>query len=164
MFKTIRVFALIASVAAALALSACGGGGGGGGTGPSIISSAQAQSAAPVIGRLHFILRPDSTGRWYIQDDAGHRSEGVVLQVVQYPTHLRVNFVHSWRYAGTIQISSDDGFGRIITGHGNLGTTATEIAIQANGQVIDPATVWQYLPGGAASGNGNLWVNVTMVD
>lgn len=151
------------AISVALMVAGCGGGG------DSIIPAANAQtlppppatSSAPTVAHLHFILRPDKGGKWYIQKDGGHMPAGVVPEIVQTSTHLRVNFIHSWKYAGTIQITSDDDFGQVIAGHGNLGLTATEIKISANGTVIDPATVWNYLPG--ATG-GNLWVNVTMID
>jgi hypothetical protein len=138
----------------ALLVSACGGG-------ADIISPAGAQSEPdPKVLQMHFILRPDANGNWFIQNDDGHKPIGVVPQIVQTPTHLRVNFVHVYKYAGTVQVSTDDDFGQVVSAHANLGKSATEIRIKANGAVIDPASIWNY----ATGPNGNLWVNVTMVD
>jgi hypothetical protein len=151
-------FTSLLLAAAILALSACGGGGGGGGG--DIIPRAHAQtSTTPIVGNLHFILRPDANGNWVIQNDAGHKSIGV-YNVVQYPTHLRVNFTHTWKYAGTIQLTMDDDFNQKISAHANLGLTAAEIRIYANGVAIDPSAIWTYVNGP----NGNIWGNVTMVD
>lgn len=140
-------------------LSACGGGGSSFVPLPTV--QAQPAEAPPIIGNLHFILRPDENGKWHVQNDETHKSIGVVQEVVQTDTFIRVNFIHVWKYAGTVQVSSDDGFASKISGHANLGTTAMEISIHANGARINPAHVWHHAQD---PGNGNLWVNVSMVD
>ena len=62
---------------------------------------------------------------------------------------------------GTIQISSDDGFGGTIAGYANLGRNQADIIIKANGKLIDPKDVWKYAP---EPDNGNFWIDITMMD
>lgn len=108
--------------------------------------------------RLHFILRPDAAGRWNFQDDADHASLGV-RALVQAPDHLEVTFDRRYTYAGTVQVTSDDQFGQRCSGHPSLGIKGARITIWCNGQQIDPATIRSFIPR-----DGNLWVNVTMVN
>lgn len=152
----------------ALSLTACGGGG------DSPISAAQAQAIPPApveVARFDFVLRPDDSGHWFIQDDVDHAARGVLPQVMQCPgadgcqpgdAFVRVSFDRRYTHAGVVQITSDDDFGKHgIEGHGNLGVTSTTILITRAGVgQIDPASVYQYTPVGA----GNLWVSVTMVN
>jgi len=146
-----RILATVALASCAI-LSGCGGGG-------DIVSGANAASSSTQVDRLRFILRPDATGRWFIQNDQDHASEGVHLNVEQGGDYLRVYFTQPYRFAGVIQITSDDDFGSRITGHGNLGLSSTTIRVMANGVRIDPSRVWDHIP----VGGGNFWVSVEMV-
>lgn len=145
--------ALLLSAACAALLCACGGGGG------ELISSAQATTTAATVDRLRFILRPDPSGRWFIQHDVDHKSEGVNLQVEQGADYLRVFFAAGYTHAGVVHITSDDDFGSKVTGHGNLGLSSTTIRVEVNGQRIDPARIWDHIP----VGGGNFWVSAEMV-
>ena len=140
-------------------LTACGGGGIY--QAPNLIPRAQAQAVSVTeVAHLHAILRPDDAGRWYIQADTDHAPIGIVPHVEQGPDFVRVFFDRDYRFAGVIQVTSDDDFGGIISGHSNLGLNAATIRVHANGKMIDPATVRQYVP----AGGGNLWISVTMVN
>ena len=134
-------------------LVACGGGG--------PVSIAQAQLQAQVeLAHLHCILRPDASGHWYIQDNADHASYGFSPTVEQTDTYIRLFFTRNYRYAGTVQVTSDDDFRSKVQGFSNLGLGSITIKVEADGQLIDPADVLAYVP----FGGGNLWVNVTMVN
>lgn len=142
--------------AIALALSACGGG-----TDTIPLPAAHASAPPPVeVAHLHAILRPDSAGRWFIQNDVDHMPIGVLMQVEQTPEFVRIFFDRNYTHAGVIQITSDDDFRGTIAGHSNLGLNAATIRITANGRPIDPAAVYAFVPPGA----GNLWISVTMVN
>ena len=122
------------------------------------------QKDRQVVHQLHAILRPDATGRWYIQNDATHAPHGVSLRVAQDERSLRI-YMDMYDKAGTIQISSDDGFGGYIAGHANLGLNTAVIEVRAGGVLIDPADVWSYLPPDRVeNGNGNFWINIAMMD
>jgi len=108
--------------------------------------------------RMLFILRPNAAGQWYIQNDVDHKSFGVNPQIIQTPTYLEVVFDKPYSHAGVIQITSDDDFRNRISGHGNLGLNSTRIVVVANGEKINPADVYQYLP----VGGGNFWCSVEM--
>lgn len=115
--------------------------------------------------RLHAILRPDAAGKWYVQIDDTHVHQGIDGFVEQAEDHLRI-FTSGRVYsrAGTIQISSDDGFGGVITGHANLGLNTARIEVRAHGAKINPANVWTYLPTDRRELlNGNFWINITMI-
>lgn len=134
-------------------LSACGGD-------FNPIPAAQAQAPRVEVSQIHFILRPDSGGQWFIQDDVDHMPIGVVRQIEQGSDYLRVSFDRTYTHAGVIQITSDDDFRDRVSGHSNLGLSSATIRIVAGGQVIDPARIWEHVePGG-----GNLWVSVTMLN
>lgn len=118
----------------------------------------------PSIHHLHAILRPDPSGQWYIQNDATHAPHGFSTDVVQGDDYIRV-FTGMYTKAGTIQISTDDGFGDYISGHANLGLNTAVIEIRYQGEVIDPAEIWSYLPPDRRENqNGNFWVNITMIE
>ena len=108
--------------------------------------------------RMLFILRPDSSGNWYIQDDVDHKSFGVLPTVEQTVDYLRVHFDKPYSHAGIVQITSDDDFRHRVSGHGNLGLSSTTIRVVAGGQIINPADVWSHVPVGA----GNFWCSVEM--
>jgi hypothetical protein len=110
--------------------------------------------------QLHFILRPDAAGQWYIQNDADHASIGVQHKVEQTDKHLVVRFERRYSHAVVIQITSDDEFGAQVSGHASLGTDSAVIFIVADGKRINPRDVRRHYqaPG------GNLWITVTMLD
>jgi hypothetical protein len=111
--------------------------------------------------RLHCILRPNASGVWYIQDDTDHAPKGFGLSVLQTSTSLQLSFLRTYPKAGTIQISSDDDFGRKVMGHGNLGLGNTSIVLtKFDGSPLNPSEV--YSATGIVPGNGNLWIDVTM--
>lgn len=144
---------VIAVVILAAMCAGCGGGG--------PVSVAQAQVAAKIeLARLHFILRPDAAGLWYVQNDAEHASYGVLPTVDQTDSTLTVHFDRAYRYAGTVQISSDDDYLGRVRGYASLGLSKVVIKITGDGRQIDPKRAVDY----AAPGVGNLWVNVTMVN
>jgi hypothetical protein len=142
--------------ALALVLASCGGGDDAGPT------AAQAQTVSgPVeVAQMHFVLRPANDGRWYIQNDIDHASVGVLPQIEQGADYLRVFFERPYTHAGVIQVTSDDDFRDRIGGYSNLGLNNATIRVTHAGQVIDPATVYSYVP----VGSGNFWVTVTMVN
>jgi hypothetical protein len=110
---------------------------------------------------LHFILRPDDRGRWYIQDDIDHMPSGVKPFVTQSRENLYVEFKRTYSHAGTVQVTPDDDFHGRITAGSNLGRSSVTISLKANGEKIDPATIYSR---GIPAGAGNLWVNITMMD
>lgn len=152
------IFALLAG----LLVVACGGDGPG--PSPGLISTAHAAapaSAATVeVAHLHAVLRPDSSGRWFVQSDVDHMPIGILRQVEQGPDFVRIFFDRTYTHAGSIQVTSDDDFMGTISGYSNLGLNNATIRIVANGRVIDPATVLAFVP----PGSGNLWITVTMVN
>lgn len=124
--------------------------------------------------QIHFILRPDAAGTWYVQEDATHEACGVdkTLGVVHYPDHIRVYFSPVYPKAGTVQISTDDDFAGALQANANLGTQSVSIYLRAWPNLrgmdppIDPKRIWKYLRSvdGYGPGAGNLWVNITMCD
>lgn len=138
-------------LAIALLLSACGG--------SDVVSTVQAQEV-PRLEKfhLHAILRPDSNGRWYVQSDVDHLPDGVSLTVEQTPEFVRIFFSQNYKFAGTIQVTSDDDFADEVKGYSNLGLNHATIRVKARGKPINPADVYQYIP----PGSGNFWINVTM--
>jgi hypothetical protein len=119
-------------------------------------------SAAGQLEQLHFILRPDAAGQWYIQNDHDHASIGVKHKVEQRGDRLHVRFERTYAKAVVIQITSDDGFADRISGHASLGTSEAVIVVVARGKgAINPRDVWQHV---GKPGNGNLWVSITMLE
>lgn len=156
-----RVSAGLAIVLAASIGQGCGGGG------DAPLSTAQAQAAAKIeVAQIHFVLRPDPSGHWYVQNDVDHMPIGVDMSkgsgvgVDQFSDSLVVTFDRRYTFAGVIQITSDDDFRDRVSGFGNLGVTGTRIILVARGNQIDPSTIGTYVPAGA----GNLWVTATMVN
>lgn len=131
--------------------------GGGGNDGKAAASSPAA--VAQTVHQLHGIVRPDGSGRWYVQDDVDHAPSGIV-GVTQTGEYLEVQLDRKYSHAGTIQVSMDDDFNGYCTAGSNLGLSAARIRIKCNGVQIDPANVYSYAP---VKGAGNLWINVTMV-
>lgn len=114
------------------------------------------------IDRLHVIIRPDLNGDWFIQDDDYHTSVGI-RSIEQTSEALTIKFARAYPQALTIQISTDDGLGPYVTAHANLGRREATIWLFAEGQVIDPRTIWDHLPSDRREQhNGNLWIDVTM--
>lgn len=127
---------------------------------------ARENAASAGVHHLHGILRPDEKGQWFILSDDTHEPWGIDPFVVQTETYIRI-FTSGRFYskAGTIQISSDDGFGGYITGHASLGLGNATIEVRANGKLIDPADVWGHLPPDRRENrNGNFWINMTMIE
>ncbi len=126
------------------------------------------------LAHIHFILRPDAKGIWSVQDDCDHASFGVdkVTGVVHYPDHLRVYFTPVHKYAGSVQVTTDDDFAGALTANAGLGTQCVAIKLRAFPNVqgvdapIDPKRIWEYLrpAKGYVKDCGNLWVNITMVN
>jgi hypothetical protein len=126
------------------------------------------------IHHLHFILRPGTSGIWFVQDDGSHASFGVdkITGVVHEPDHIRVYFNPVYAKAGTVQITTDDNFAGALTANANLGTQSVSIYLRAHPHMrgidapIDPKRIWEYLrpAQGYTKDGGNLWVNVTMCD
>jgi hypothetical protein len=125
-----------------------------------LLTLATAAGAEGRLDQLHFILRPDAAGAWYIQNDADHASIGVQHKVEQTDQHLRVRFERKYSHAVVIHITSDDEFGAKISGHASLGTDAAVIFIVADGKRINPRDVRKHY----SANGGNLWVTVTMID
>ncbi len=149
-----RILAL--AFAAIVALASCGGN-----AGDAIVSPAAAATTTPAeIVHLHAVLRPDSSGRWFVQSDEDHAPYGILLQVEQTSEFVRIFFDRNYSHAGAIHVTSDDDFRNIISGHSNLGLNAATIRVVANGKVIDPASVIALVP----PGSGNFWITVTMVN
>jgi len=127
-----------------------------------------AQTSAPnnvkedTIEHLHAILRPDPTGKWFIQNDIDHKPIGISLTVEQTDKFIRIFFNKTYSYAGVIQISSDDGFLNKVTGHASLGLNNATIQITHNKKVIRPVDITKINRG--YSENGNFWVSVTMIN
>jgi len=141
------------SIILLIALAACGGA-------DLPMSTAQAQQVAKVeVAHLHAVVRPDSNGQWFIQHDVDHAPIGI-SSVSQTTEALYLNFDRRYTHAGSIQVSSDDDFRNRVSGYSNLGVSGSRITVVANGQIIDPSTVWSYVP----VGSGNFWVNVTMLN
>jgi hypothetical protein len=124
-----------------------------------LLAGCEQPPPGPTVHQLHAIIRPDSTGRWYVQNDVDHAPIGITTRVDQGPDFVRIFFTRGYSHAGTIQVTSDDDFRDRVSGHSNLGLNHATVRIVAGGQVIDPATVWDHAP----VGSGNLWVSVTMV-
>lgn len=128
-------------------------------------ASSKALSPPSLVLHAHAILRPDLDGEWYIMVDDTHASYGIDRFVQQTDDHVRIYTAGLPALkAGTIQISSDDGFGGVITGHANLGLNTAMIEVRAHGQKINPRDIWEYLPTDRKDNvNGNFWINITMV-
>lgn len=141
------------ALAALLSVSSCGGGV------DAPIPAARAQPAPTEVAYLHFAIRPDSQGQWFIQNDADHASFGVA-SLRQTQEYLEVTFDRRYTHAGAIVVSSDDDFRDRVRGYCNLGVDGTRCRIVAGGREIDPATVRDVVPGDS----GNLWVIVQMVN
>ncbi len=109
--------------------------------------------------QLHGIVRPDASGKWYVQNDVDHAAVGIV-GVSQTNEYLEVLLDRAYSHAGTIQVTVDDDFNGTCTAGSNLGLSSARVRIKCNGVQIDPANVYSYAP---VRGSGNLWVNVTMV-
>src|SRR5688500_9417901 len=127
---------ILAAVAAAVAIAAASGGG-------NLASAAPAQPAAPgalKVSNLHAIVRPDASGRWYIQQDHDHAALGVA-RLEQLADRLHLHFERRHQFAGVIQISSDDEFRNRISGHASLGTAHAVIFVVADGKPVNPADV-----------------------
>jgi hypothetical protein len=149
--------ALCWAISSPLLLASCSGGG----DGP--IGAVQAQTPpAPVeVAQIHAVLRPDATGKWFVQDDKDHAPIGVV-EVTEVDGRLVLRFDRQYTHAGTVQVSTDDGFNDQLSAHASLGVTATFISLYVRGVKIQPHDVLAYIPG--AAGDGNLWVDVTMLN
>jgi len=125
------------------------------------------------IAQIHFILRPDPNGVWYVQDDTDHASFGVdkVTGVIHEKDHLRVYFTPVYAKAGTVQVTTDDDFAGSLTANAGLGTQCVSIKLRAHPNTkgidppIDPKRIWEYLrpADGYDKTCGNLWVNITMI-
>ena len=64
--------------------------------------------------------------------------------------------------AGVVSVTSDDGFGSIVSGYGNLGLQSITIYIFVNDKKIDPKSVWEYIPLSRSQENGNFWIKAIM--
>ena len=119
--------------------------------------------------QIHFVLRPNASGVWSVQDDADHESFGVdkVTGVIQGSDFIRVYFNPVYEKAGVVQITTDDDFAGSISAHASLGTQAVHIRLKAAPHLlatdpwINPAQIWNHVPN---NGGGNLWVSVSMVN
>lgn len=107
---------------------------------------------------LHGVVRPDSNGHWFIQNDGTHAAAGII-GIKQMEDRLIIKFDRNYPKAGVIQVTSDDGFGMVVAGRASLGIGAAAIFVYANGRLIDPATVCSY----SNCGDGNFWISVTMM-
>jgi hypothetical protein len=112
--------------------------------------------------QAHLILRPDPNGRWFVQNDDDHSPFRITATVEQTPRYLRIFFDRPYKKAGTVQITSDDGFANYVTGHASLGLTCISIEVYAGTLLIDPSDVWKYVPPDRVRSNGNFWVNAWM--
>lgn len=123
------------------------------------------------VHHVHFCIRPDSDGAWYVQNDADHTPIGVDLSlgVVHEKDHLRVYFSPTFDSAGAVQVSTDDDFAGSLVASAGLGTQCVAIKIRAHPHVrgvdpaIDPRRIWEYLRDHPKTG-GNLWVIASMVN
>lgn len=149
-----KALSLSALLLAGALFPGCGGGGDGGAA-----VAAAPVPAVQVVHELRAIVRPDSSGVWYIQNDADHAAIGIV-GVSQTSEFIELLFDRTYSHAGTVQVTPDDDFNGFFTVGSNLGLSAVRIRLKANGVQIDPSTVYSY---GPTLGGGNLWVNVTMV-
>jgi len=155
------MYKFLATTTACIVIAACGGGGTSPATAtPSAAPITAAAPAIPEIDHLHCIIRPNSAGQWYVQNDVDHSPYGCDLKIEQTAEYLRVFFTKTYPHAGTVQITSDDDFNVKIQGFAALGVNSTVIQVFANGQKINPADVYNYIP----QGGGNFWVNVTMMN
>jgi hypothetical protein len=152
-----------APLAAALALALATLSGCGGSNEMALIPAAHAQPAPqPVVYDLHAILRPDSTGRWYVQRDIDHAPVGISWEVEQTDQFVRLHFFRSYTHAGVVHVTSDDDFAGRVKGYSNLGLASATVRIEVDGRRINPRHILQYVPG--ADQAGNLWITVRMVD
>ncbi len=134
-------------------LAACGGGG-------SVVSESRAQSTSQTVHQIHAIVRPDASGRWFVQNDADHAPVGIV-GVTQTSEYLEVLLDRTYSHAGVVQVTLDDDFNGFYTVGSNLGLSALRIRIKSAGVQINPANIYSYAP--VTPGSGNLWVSATMV-
>lgn len=135
------------AAAIALVLLGCGG--------------SPADEPTVTISRLDFIVRMDTSGRWYVQSDADHMPAGGNPSVTETPDALILNFGRAFTHAGAIQITSDDDYGKAgIHAHCNLGLTGSRCILMHRFEAITPAQAFQIAP----PGSGNFWVSVTMTD
>lgn len=149
-----RITYSLAAILCGALFPGCGGGGDAG--------QAVASSPAPIVQTVHelrAIIRPDSNGTWYIQNDSDHASIGIVA-ISQTSEYIELLFDRTYSHASTVQVTPDDDFNGFFTVGSNLGLSAMRIRLKANGVQINPANVYSY---GPTLGGGNLWVNVTMV-
>ncbi len=122
---------------------------------------------------LHCILRHDPAGNWTYQIDSTHDQCGMdlVTGVIQEADCLKIYFSPVYAKAGTIQISCDDGFANSLTANASLGTQSARIELRAKPvdaacyPPMNPKDVWRGLDciGPHPRDNGNLWINVTML-
>lgn len=162
------MYKLLATILASVIIAACGGGG----TAPAaavtpalvtLPSAGPVATPAPApieVDQIHCIIRPNSAGQWYVQNDTDHSPSGCNLKIEQGADYLRVFFLRTYTHAGTVQITSDDDFNVKIQGFAALGLNSTVIRVYANGQMINPANVYSYIP----QGGGNFWLNVSMMN
>jgi hypothetical protein len=124
------------------------------------LNSAAHAAEAPY--SLFAVLRPDSSGNWYIQSDSSHRPYGIDTYIEQTSTYIRIFncCVATMSKAGSLQVSSDDGFNVRVDAHGNLGSNNATIQIYVDDVLINPANIWTAL--GGYTGNGNLWIDMKM--
>ena len=129
------------------------------------------EASRPKLVFLHAILRPDSNGRWYVQNDVDHASHGLHpennVQLIQTEKSLKIYFDKRYAKAGVIQITMDDGFAGAIIANASLGLEVAEISLRAYPNIapstapINPRKIWKYAPN---KDNGNLWVSIVMID
>ena len=119
------------------------------------------------MSQIHFILRPDASGTWSVQDDVDHESVGVdkITGVIHGDDFVRVYFTPVFLKAGICQITSDDDFAGSLSAHANLGTQSITIKMKFypnrkwNDPWINPKQIGNYMTN---NGGGNLWVSVVM--
>lgn len=116
--------------------------------------------------RLFCILRPDSAGRWSIQNDIDHAPCGMHPTVfVQNTDSIIIYFDKRYVKAGSIQVSTDDDFAGSINATTSLGLENAKIMLRAaphmrgEDPAIDPAKIWDYVK---TTGGGNLWISIDM--
>ncbi len=108
------------------------------------------------VSPVHFggVIRPNSGGTWFIQDDVDHKPLGLSSVTHRYDVgqgghYLELSFSPTFAFAGSIIVMADDDLSGIgVTVAANMGINHSSVKLYRGRDQIDPRTLVF----------GNLWV------
>jgi hypothetical protein len=130
---------------------------------PSIVGSSSTAYAGTTRQHVFAILRPDTSGNWYIQNDQDHKPYGIDSYITQTSDYIRIFTCCTGKFyshVGAISITVDDGFDEArVTASAGVGLNNATIIIRVNGVKINPADICSHV---VSCDNGNLWIMMDM--